>query len=587
MAGKKREIQLQTVINSQTLWEEMLQNKGLTVIDVYQAWCGPCKAMQTLFRKLKNELNEDEILHFVVAEVDNIVALQAFKDKCEPVFLFSLNGKIVAKVTGANAPLVNKNIITLISDERKIIAGEMIRPQYQEVLLADSDSEDAGELIYDSVEQYSIAIIKPDVVITGKVIELKEKIISAGFVIEAETGTIFTEEEVRDVYSDIADQPDFEDFVSFMTSGLSYIVVISQGDEEEAENPNLDEYGEIFENESEVEVKRASIESKAKRDSLQEYLERQHISQFCDVEGNVEKVNRLIDIFFPDFRNKKELKLEKILVLLRPDILQHRKEDVLKVIQNEGFKILMERQLVLSEVEARTLCKRFEDEDYYGTLIGNMTRGPSLALVLLRSQGLKHWKELVGPISVEEAQEGFSDWLCAKFAMDSLPICQLHGSDSLEAAEREIQLLFPPQNTLAMIKPHVTPKEREEILKLIKENGFEMIQAKYMIMNEESAEKIYSKIKGRDFYKSLLDMLAEGPSLVMMLRKWNAILDWRRLMGPVDPIEAKLLSPDSIRAVYGRSILKNIVHGSSSLMEAQDTISKIFNEFVTEHPEEN
>ncbi|XP_060051833.1 thioredoxin domain-containing protein 3 isoform X2 [Erinaceus europaeus] len=551
MAGKKREIQLQTVINSQTLWEEMLQNKGLTVIDVYQAWCGPCKAMQTLFRKLKNELNEDEILHFVVAEVDNIVALQAFKDKCEPVFLFSLNGKIVAKVTGANAPLVNKNIITLISDERKIIAGEMIRPQYQEVLLADSDSEDAGELIYDSVEQYSIAIIKPDVVITGKVIELKEKIISAGFVIEAETGTIFTEEEVRDVYSDIADQPDFEDFVSFMTSGLSYIVVISQGDEEEAENPNLDEYGEIFENESEVEVKRASIESKAKRDSLQEYLERQHISQFCDVEGNVEKVNRLIDIFFPDFRNKKELKLEKILVLLRPDILQHRKEDVLKVIQNEGFKILMERQLVLSEVEARTLCKRFEDEDYYGTLIGNMTR------------------------------------LCAKFAMDSLPICQLHGSDSLEAAEREIQLLFPPQNTLAMIKPHVTPKEREEILKLIKENGFEMIQAKYMIMNEESAEKIYSKIKGRDFYKSLLDMLAEGPSLVMMLRKWNAILDWRRLMGPVDPIEAKLLSPDSIRAVYGRSILKNIVHGSSSLMEAQDTISKIFNEFVTEHPEEN
>lgn len=36
------------------------------VIDVYQAWCGPCKAVQALFRKLKNELNEDEILHFVV-----------------------------------------------------------------------------------------------------------------------------------------------------------------------------------------------------------------------------------------------------------------------------------------------------------------------------------------------------------------------------------------------------------------------------------------------------------------------------------------------------------------------------------------
>lgn len=41
----------------------------LLVIDVYQAWCGPCKAMQALFRKVKNELNEDEILHFVVVRI--------------------------------------------------------------------------------------------------------------------------------------------------------------------------------------------------------------------------------------------------------------------------------------------------------------------------------------------------------------------------------------------------------------------------------------------------------------------------------------------------------------------------------------
>ncbi|VTJ61101.1 Hypothetical predicted protein, partial [Marmota monax] len=69
MASKKREVQLQTVINSQSQWDEMLQNKGLTVIDVYQAWCGPCKAVQPLFRKMKNELNEDEILHFVVVRI--------------------------------------------------------------------------------------------------------------------------------------------------------------------------------------------------------------------------------------------------------------------------------------------------------------------------------------------------------------------------------------------------------------------------------------------------------------------------------------------------------------------------------------
>ncbi|KAF5912275.1 hypothetical protein HPG69_013442 [Diceros bicornis minor] len=143
--------------------------------------------------------------------------------------------------------------------------------------------------------------------------------------------------------------------------------------------------------------------------------------------------------------------------------------------------------------------------------------GPSLALVLLRDNGLQHWKVLIGPSNVEEAKKCLPESLCAQFAMASLPINQLYGSDSLEAAEKEIQ----------------------------------------------------------------------GPSLVMILTKWNAVSEWRRLMGPTDPYEAKLLSPDSIRARFGRSVLKNAVHGSSNTYEATETISRFFEEFVPENPEEN
>lgn len=50
--------------------------------------------------------------------------------------------------------------------------------------------------------------------------------------------------------------------------------------------------------------------------------------------------------------------------------------------------------------------------------------------------------------------------------MESLPINQLYGSDSLEAAEREIQYFFPPQNTLALIKPHATHEQRGKYLKI-------------------------------------------------------------------------------------------------------------------------
>ncbi|XP_077614434.1 thioredoxin domain-containing protein 3 isoform X1 [Crocuta crocuta] len=590
MASKKREIQLQAVVNSQSLWDETLQNRGLTVIDVYQAWCGPCKAVQPLFRKLKNELNEDELLHFVVAEADSIIALQPFRDKCEPVFLFSVNGKIIAKVNGANAPLVNQKIIDLINEERRIEAGEMVRPQYHEILFVDSDAEDGEESPYESSEpQYSITIVKPDAVIARKSLEIKEKILKAGFVIEIEDKRVLSEHQVRDFYSRIADQPDFEDFVLFMTSGPCHILVISQGNEEqpawEETKPNPETENKFYEDHHHQVA--TSAVTKKKRDSLQEYLERQHISQLCDVEENMDNVKKFIDIFFPDFKNMKNLKLEKILALLRPDLFQEKKEDVLNIIDDEGFKILMERPIVLSEEEAQTLCKEFENEDYFETLIEKMTSSPSLALVLLRDNCLQHWKELIGPSTVEKAKEYLPESLCVQFAVEGLPINQLYGSDSLEMAEKEIQYFFPPEQTLALIKPHVTREQREEILKYIQEAGFEITQMKEIYLNEEETEKIYSKIKNKDFYKDVLEMLSEGLSLVMILTKWNAVLEWRRLMGPIDPDEAKLLSPDSIRARFGISILKNAVHGSSNVYDATESINRIFEELIPENPEGN
>lgn len=48
------------------------------VIDVYSAWCGPCKAVQGLFRRLKNELGDD-LLRF------GMVTLPMMSSKCKDV----------------------------------------------------------------------------------------------------------------------------------------------------------------------------------------------------------------------------------------------------------------------------------------------------------------------------------------------------------------------------------------------------------------------------------------------------------------------------------------------------------------------
>ncbi|KAM6258731.1 thioredoxin domain-containing protein 6 [Spheniscus humboldti] len=120
MAAKKKEVVQQININSQELWEEMLCLKGLIVVDAFQAWCGPCKTVVDLFRKIRNEVGSD-LLHFAVAEVDSIDALEKYRGKCEPVFLFYAGGELVAVVRGANAPLLHKTILEQLAVERKVL----------------------------------------------------------------------------------------------------------------------------------------------------------------------------------------------------------------------------------------------------------------------------------------------------------------------------------------------------------------------------------------------------------------------------------------------------------------------------------
>uniref|UniRef100_UPI001446E0D9 thioredoxin domain-containing protein 6-like n=1 Tax=Epinephelus lanceolatus TaxID=310571 RepID=UPI001446E0D9 len=120
MAGKKKEASLQASVTNQEQWEEMLATKGLTVVDVYQQWCGPCRAVVSLLRKIKNELGDD-LLHFATAEADSIDALEKYRGKCEPTFLFYGGGELVAVLRGANAPLLQRMIVEELAKEKLVL----------------------------------------------------------------------------------------------------------------------------------------------------------------------------------------------------------------------------------------------------------------------------------------------------------------------------------------------------------------------------------------------------------------------------------------------------------------------------------
>jgi nucleoside-diphosphate kinase len=67
--------------------------------------------------------------------------------------------------------------------------------------------------------------------------------------------------------------------------------------------------------------------------------------------------------------------------------------------------------------------------------------------------------------------------------------------------------------------------------------------------------------KDRPFYSSLCDYMSSGKIIAMVLKKDNAVEDYRKLIGATDPEKA---DEGTIRKLYAKSLQSNAVHGSDS-----------------------
>ena len=87
--------------------------------------------------------------------------------------------------------------------------------------------------------------------------------------------------------------------------------------------------------------------------------------------------------------------------------------------------------------------------------------GPVLILALAREDAVEGWRQLLGPPSLEEAKETDPNSFRAQYSVDNSELNQLHCSDSAESAAREINYFFPPEQTVAVIKPNAFTERGE------------------------------------------------------------------------------------------------------------------------------
>ena len=128
--------------------------------------------------------------------------------------------------------------------------------------------------------------------------------------------------------------------------------------------------------------------------------------------------------------------------------------------------------------------------------------------------------------------------------------------------------------TFAIIKPDAVKNNYTgQIYDRILKAGFTILAAKLKRMSKSEANEFYSIHSDKPFYDELTNFMSSGHSMVLVLKKDNAVLEWRKTIGATNPDEA---DEGTIRKDFASSLSENAVHGSDSDENAIKEINFFF-----------
>jgi len=118
------------------------------------------------------------------------------------------------------------------------------------------------------------------------------------------------------------------------------------------------------------------------------------------------------------------------------------------------------------------------------------------------------------------------------------------------------------EQTFAIIKPDaVASGHTGQILSMIEKAGFRIRGLKMARLSKQQAEGFYDIHREKPFFAGLVTFMTEGPVVVLVLERDNAIKHWREVMGATNPEKA---AEGTIRKHFAKNIERNAVHGSDA-----------------------
>lgn len=131
--------------------------------------------------------------------------------------------------------------------------------------------------------------------------------------------------------------------------------------------------------------------------------------------------------------------IERTLSIIKPDaVAKNHVGEIIARFEKAGLRVAASKMLHLDEEKAGGFYAVHKERPFFGELVTFMTSGPVVVMVLEGENAVLKNREIMGATNPKEAAPGT---IRADFA-DSIDANAVHGSDSLENAQIEVQYFF-------------------------------------------------------------------------------------------------------------------------------------------------
>ena len=133
------------------------------------------------------------------------------------------------------------------------------------------------------------------------------------------------------------------------------------------------------------------------------------------------------------------MSVERTLSIIKPDATKRNLTGLINAkFENSGLKIIAQKRLQLTRSMAEKFYEIHKDRPFFNDLVDFMISGPVVVQVLEGDNAVKLNRDVMGATNPDDAEEGT---IRKEFA-ESIEANSVHGSDSLENAQKEISFFF-------------------------------------------------------------------------------------------------------------------------------------------------